>query len=330
MEERKKDHIELAFESQISKVEVDQRFYYEPVTGAHLDGGLEPFDFLGKSFRIPLWVSSMTGGTKLAHKINHNLARACNEFGFGMGLGSCRILMEDEKYLPDFDVRDTIGKDQVLFANLGIAQLEELYNKNNLDPAKRLVDTLRADGIIIHVNPMQESMQPEGDLLKVPPLEVIAYVAQHLGAPVIVKEVGQGMGPESLRSLVNLPIAAIDFAAFGGTNFARLELMRSEPLEQEFYGPFAYIGHDAYEMVSMLNHILDENHSPACKQVIISGGIKSFLDGYYLINKCKLPAIYGQASAFLKYAREDYDQLKRFIEYQIRGLELASAFLTIK
>ena len=137
------------------------------------------------------------------------------------------------------------------------------------------------------------------------------------------------MGPGSLRQLLSLPLAAIDFAAFGGTNFARLELMRGSEAEKELYGPLALIGHDAFQMAGMVNSILEEMPDPACKQVIISGGIKSFLDGYYLMEKIKLPAIYGQASSFLKYARGEYQELQQYVRLQVKGLVLAKDFLTI-
>src|SRR5512133_1139130 len=119
--------------------------------------------------------------------------------------------------------------------------------------------------------------------------------------PVIVKEVGQGMGPESLKALLELPLEAIELAAFGGTNFAKVELLRSDDFTQQYYGPVSQIGHDAPEMTELINAIVGNNSKPGCRQVIISGGITSFLDGYWLINRCKLPAIYGQASEFLKY-----------------------------
>jgi isopentenyl-diphosphate Delta-isomerase len=109
-----------------------------------------------------MWVSSMTGGTKMAHTINHNLARACKEFRIGMGLGSCRKLLDDDTYFEDFNLRPIMGDDLPLFANLGIAQVEILLAENKLDQIKRLVEKLQADGLIIHINPLQEWMQPEG------------------------------------------------------------------------------------------------------------------------------------------------------------------------
>lgn len=329
LETRKKDHIDLAFKSQTGIAAADQRFYYEPMLSAHPSKGLQPFEFLGKKQKAPLWVSSMTGGTKLAGKINNNLARACNEFGFGMGLGSCRIILEDDTFLDDFNVRPVIGNDLPLWANLGIAQIEELIQSEKISLAKALVKKLDADGLIIHVNPMQEFFQPEGDILKISPIETIKRFIDAFPYPIIIKEVGQGIGPESLKELLKLPLQAIEFAAFGGTNFARVELLRDENADSNLFEPLSYIGEPAHTMVEYINQIVS-NTDIACKQLIISGGIKNFLDGYYLIKKSELPAIYGMASTFLKYAKEDYSQLAEFIEGQIKGLEMAYSYLSVR
>lgn len=329
---RKRDHIELAFQSQIGSGELDRRFHYEPLLAAHPErGSLPHFQFLGKSMRAPIWISSMTGGTELAQTINQNLARACRDFGMGMGLGSCRSILFGEESLRDFDVRGIIGEELPLFANLGIAQIEDLLLKGELYRLKELVDKLQADGLIIHVNPLQEWLQPEGDHFRKPPIDTIKYVLEEIDFPLIVKEVGQGMGYESLKALFQLPLAAVDFAAGGGTNFAKLELLRSKNLEQSIYSQLALIGHSAEEMVDSVNRLIKEpGVQPACKQVIISGGIKNFLDGYYLIHKLNLSCVYGQASGFLKHAREDYQALYEYVDAQLRGLELANALLKIK
>lgn len=327
-ESRKKDHIELAFESQIQASQIDSRFYYEPLLSAHPQEKPLPFQFLGKTMYSPLWVSSMTGGTKLANIINQNLAKLCNEYSLGMGLGSCRALLDSNEHLPDFDVRKWIGN-QPFYANLGIAQVEKLVENRQVFKIKNLLEKLQADGLIIHVNPMQEWLQPEGDRLQYSPLETIKKLFQSLDTKFIVKEVGQGMGYESLKSLLTLPLEAIDFAANGGTNFARLELFRSDPIRQESYLPLSYIGHSAEQMVHFTNQIMESSFDIACKQIIISGGIKNFLDGYYLMSKLNLPSIYGQASAFLKYAKESYELLQQYTETQIKGLALAKAFLKV-
>ncbi len=144
---RKKDHIELAFRSQVERLALDSRFFYEPALAAHpKPGSLPPISFLGKTLRTPVWVSSMTGGTALARTINRNLAQACAEFGMGMGLGSCRQLLYSDEYLPDFDVRDIIGPELPLYANLGIAQVENLLRNQQAPVIRDLLNRLRADG----------------------------------------------------------------------------------------------------------------------------------------------------------------------------------------
>lgn len=329
---RKKDHIELAFRSRVESGMLDPRFYYEPMLSAHpASGALAPFRFLGKQLRAPIWVSSMTGGTAMAGKINHNLARACAEFGMGMGLGSCRQLLYSDEYLPDFDVRDTMGDDLPLFANLGVAQVEKLLAQNETERIPDLLQKLRADGLIVHVNPLQEAMQPEGDVFKRPPIEVVEELLQQFDFPIIVKEVGQGFGPESLRALLQLPLAAVEFAAAGGTNFAKLELLRSEPAKQTVFEKIAAQGHTATEMLDWAN-TLHQTLGDLCRtqHLILSGGVADFLDGYYLTKKSALPAVYGQASGFLRHAQGDYAELRDFVQSQLRGLELANAFLTLR
>lgn len=331
-ESRKRDHIELAFQSQIAEGKLDNRFYYEPLLTPHPEkNSLPKFDFLGKKMQAPIWVSSMTGGTGFAGIINHNLARACKDFGMGMGLGSCRSLLFSDEHLKDFDVRNLIGDDLPFFANLGIAQLEDLIDDNNIELVNTLLQKLRADGLIIHVNPLQEWLQPEGDRFRRPPIDIIEMILEKVDTPIIVKEVGQGMGYQSLTRLFQLPLAAVDFAANGGTNFAKVELLRSDEQKQSIFEKLAYVGHSAEEMTMMTNQIIkDLGDKMRCRQVIISGGVKNFLDGFYLINKLGLPSIYGQASSFLKHARGDYQELFDYVDAQIQGLELANAFLKIK
>jgi len=328
---RKRDHIELAFRSQVGTDDLDPRFYYEPLLAAHPSDATQPSTFLGKELKNPIWVSSMTGGTELARTINHNLARACKDFGMGMGLGSCRGLLNSDEYLKDFDIRPIMGDDLPFYANLGIAQVEKLLMSDQVEQIFRMMDKLRADGLIIHVNPLQEWLQPEGDRFMQPPLQTIEKYLNIADRPVIVKEVGQGMGYASMKALFQLPLAAVDFAASGGTNFAMLELLRSNPEKQNTYEALAKVGHSAEEMVSMVNNIKEElGEKIACKEVIISGGIKNFLDGYYLINKLNLSCVYGQASGFLKYARGDYQDLYNYVQSQVDGLALAKAFLKVK
>ena len=326
---RKADHIELAFAAQTTAAELDRRFAYEPLLSAHpAPGSLAPVEMFGRAMRAPIWVSSMTGGTARARHINDNLARACREFGLGMGLGSCRPLLADDGRLGDFDMRPALGDELPLLANLGVAQVEQLQRDGEAWRIGVLVDKLRADGLVVHVNPLQEWLQPEGDRFAVAPIETVERLLGEVDFPVAVKEVGQGMGPASLRRLLALPLAAVEFAAGGGTNFARLELLRSDPVRRGVYEALGRIGHSAAEMVALVNAAAAElGGRLACRDVIISGGVADFLDGFALRRACRLNSVYGQASARLRHAVGDYGGLRAFVETQVRGLELAEAYL---
>jgi len=328
--DRKSDHIHLASHSQTSVREMDQRFYYEPMITAFPTEHPEQIQLAGKIMKVPVWVSSMTGGHALSGLINRNLARACHEFGMGMGLGSCRMLLSDDTFFEDFNVRSLIGEEQPLFANLGIAQVEEMVDRKETDRLKKLVDRLKADGLVVHVNPLQEWVQREGNIIRHSPAETIEKLLVKIDFPLIVKEVGQGFGPQSIRAMLNLPLAALEFGAFGGTNFSKVENSRLEAQENQKHLPFVQVGVGADEMVDLINSMILQGEKFSCNQLIISGGIKDYLDGYYLTQKSILPAVYAQASMFLKYSQGEYAQLRQFISDQLEGYRMAKSYLTLK
>ncbi len=326
---RKSDHIELAFKAQVP--EPDERFDYEPLFAPHPENiPLPPRVLAGRILKAPIWISSMTGGAAKAGIINQRLAKAAAHFGLGMGLGSCRPLLESDQSLADFNVRSIIGE-QPLFANLGIAQLEQLQAHDKMSSVVEMMKRIEADGLIIHVNPLQEWMQPEGDKIRVAPLDTIKRTLDSLRLPIMVKEVGQGFGPDSINALLQLPLEAVDFGALGGTNFSLLELLRHDAEHLNAYSGMASVGHNATQMTEMiLNRYHHEPERIRARNIIVSGGINSFLDGYYHIRRLPLPALYGQASAFLKKALEGEDALFRFIELEIKGLQLAWQYLKPK
>jgi len=128
-----------------------------------------------------------------------------------------------------------------------------------------------------------------------------------------------------------MPIEAIDFAAFGGTNFATLELSRTSEMPRAQYSSLSYVGQSAEEMIAMVNKLKKELGSKVkCDQYIISGGISNFLDGYYGISALEANSVYGMASGFLKYALKPYEQLEEQVAKHIEGLKIANAFLSIR
>jgi len=327
--ERKKDHIDLAFKSETTWKQIDQRFLYEPVLSGHpASDKVFPVEIGNKSLDFPLWVSSMTGGTGFAQTINRNLAKACKEFKLGMGLGSCRSILDSDDRLQDFDIRKYIG-DQPLYANLGIAQLIGIAQQESWEKIENLVSKLSADGLIVHINPLQEWMQPEGDRYYLSPIECIQQLLQETDVKVMVKEVGQGMGKASIKALLELPLVAVDFAAHGGTNFSKLELFRGSEQRMDAFLPVTKLGHSAASMLDWANELQAEIDCK-CNTIIVSGGVKHFLDGYYYTQKSNYKnTLYGQASGFLKHAMGDYKELRNHVRLQVEGLQMSHALLTI-
>ncbi len=327
-EERKKDHLALTSQSRpASKMDLGP-CHYEPLLAAHPQKEDElSIHFLDHEFKLPLWVSSMTGGTEKAKNINRNLARACNDFGMGMGLGSCRALLDSDSRFADFDVKELMG-DAPLFTNFGIAQLEQLVEVDKLSKIVDVTNRLQAQGIIIHVNPLQEYAQPEGDRFKYPPIDTIKRVLDIVQLPVIVKEVGQGMGPRSLQALCALPLSAIELAAFGGTNFTLLEQTRLNGGNFSKYNAqnsFGLVGHSNQEMIGWLNELSAQDMQ--CQQFIISGGINDALAGHILMQSLKYPSVMGMASALLEHAQGEYENLYDYLLDIKQQLLMARAYI---
>jgi len=315
---RKDDHIDLAKVSQ--QLFRDQRFEYEPMYGVHPDFKPAPFIFLGKKMNYPFWISSMTGGGKNSKKYNQIFASVCGELGLGMGLGSCRALMEDPSLFSDFDLRDLLGPDAPFFMNLGIAQIADLLKNNELEKLNDLMNMLRADGLIIHVNPLQEFFQPEGDLIIDRPIDIIEkFKAKFLGT-IVVKEIGQGMGRRSLKALSDIGIEGLELAGFGGTNFTKLEQIRSKSKLTDFES----IGEPSINMINYLNEIGSQ------MDVIISGGMNDPLEAYYHKSISNNNSVIGQAHKVLEMADLGHENLKSYITSFILKMRLAENFLTIK
>lgn len=319
--QRKLDHIELAKKSQSKVTEVDHRFDYEPAFFFHPQNEKMSQLFLGKTVDYPFWISSMTGGAELALNINQNLARLCGKYKLGFGLGSCRSLLTSDDRLKDFAVRSLT--DGPLYANLGIAQVEELVLKNSQDKIHEVVRKLEADGLIIHLNPLQEWFQPEGDRFSQSPLVTLNKFLENCSYNVIVKEVGHGIGPRSLGALLKLPLKAIEFGAFGGTNFSQLESLRLD--EVSLKEPFIQVGHTAEEMVDFLNALPKSD-----KEFIISGGIRNALDAHFLKQKLKAPSVIGMAYPFLAPAILGFEPLEKFFLETIEAYKTAKSLLVVR
>src|ERR1700738_4618592 len=169
----------------------------------------------GRQQGAPLLISCMTGGTPEAGQINERLAEVAQSFKLPMGLGSGRVLLEHPEALPTFQVRLS-APDVPVLANLGAVQLNRGVT---VDDCRRLLDRLQADALVLHLNPLQEALQPEGETAFAGLLEKIAGLCRLLGSPVVVKEVGWGLAPDVVRALLSAGVSAGGVAGAGGTSW---------------------------------------------------------------------------------------------------------------
>jgi isopentenyl-diphosphate Delta-isomerase len=225
--------------------------------------------FLGKSLGAPLLISSMTGGTEQARVINNRLAGVAQHYRIAMGVGSQRVAIENPQVASTFTVR-SIAPDILLFANLGAVQLNYGYG---LDQCLRVVEWLGADALVLHLNPLQESVQTKGDTNFKGLLAKIALLCEKLPVPVIAKEVGNGISGSMAQKLLNVGVAAIDVAGAGGTSWARVESERAkDPLQRRLGSTFANWGLPTADCITTIRSI--DSHLP----LIASGGLRNGLE----------------------------------------------------
>ena len=228
VDQRKADHIRINLEEDVSFNKLttgfEQYFFmHEALPELDLDQIDTSINLFGKTLSTPLFISSMTGGTERANLINRILATAAQEVGMAMGLGSQRAAIEDNQLAESFKVR-RYAPDTVILANVGAVQLNYGYG---VDQMQKAVDMCEADALILHLNVLQEAVQPEGDRNFSGLLPKIETLCKNLPVPVIAKEVGWGISEKTARQLVDVGISAIDVAGAGGTSWSQVEMYRA-------------------------------------------------------------------------------------------------------
>lgn len=270
---RKKDHIKINLTRDVQSGIKNGFDAYHFIHQALPEIDLEHIDtkvnLFGKLLSLPIIISSMTGGTGKALEINRMLARTAQATGIAMGLGSMRAVIEDQKLLQSFKVRD-IAPDILLFANLGAIQLNYSYS---IEHCKQLIDMVSADGLILHLNPLQEALQPEGDTKFSGLLRKIEKVCKNLDVPVIVKEVGWGIDGKTARKLISAGVKAIDVAGAGGTSWSQVEMYRHiDPIMAMAAGTFKDWGIPTAESIVSVHKAVPR------VPVIASGGLRNGID----------------------------------------------------
>lgn len=299
VEQRKADHIRINLDQDVSfkglTTGLENYFFlHEALPELDLAEIDTQVNLFGKQWRTPLLISSMTGGTTEARQINRILAEGAQELGMAMGLGSQRAAIKDPSLADTYKVRD-IAPDILLLANVGAVQLNYGYG---LAECQQVVDMIEADALILHLNALQEAVQPEGDGNFAGLLNKIEQICRAIEVPVIAKEVGWGIAESTARSLANVGISAIDVAGAGGTSWSQVEMYRA-PTARHARVAGAFIDWGLPTAVSVQ---LCHRGAPDLP-IFASGGIKSGID----VAKCIAlgATLGGLAGDFLKAADKD-------------------------
>ena len=303
--QRKLDHINIVSEGGA----IDrQQCYFDRIHLTHRalpELNLSEIDpstrFMGKELSFPLVISSMTGGSDLELiKINRNLAKAAEAEGVALAVGSQRILFSDALARDSFDLRN-YAPNTLLFGNLGAVQLNYEMGFADCEAAVKILD---ADGLYLHLNPLQEAVQPEGDTDFSGLRSKIAVIVKTLKKPVIVKEVGTGISPEDVEHLLAAGVKYIDLAGCGGTSWSMVESRRSEePALGELFADWGIPTPLALRMMKPYRREV---------KMIASGGVRNGID---MAKSMILGAsLCGMARPFLNPARESADAVRKVIQ----------------
>lgn len=324
---RKADHLRINVEADVSAKGVRSgferwRFEHCALPEVDFEQVRTDCEFLGKPLAAPLLISCMTGGTEEAGQINRRLAAVAQRLKLAMGVGSGRALLEDPGAIETFDVRDE-APDIPLLANIGAVQLNKGYD---VEDCRRLVRALGADALVLHLNPLQEALQPEGDTAFGGLLEKIAQLCDALGTPVVVKEVGWGVSPDIVKALLDAGVRAIDVAGAGGTSWSEVEKHRiADPWRRRVAEKFADWGIPTAECIVGARAVAPN------ALLIASGGIR---DGIDVAKAIALGAdVAGIAGPFLRAAvvsEDAVEELAREIALTLRVAMFATGIASLK
>lgn len=317
MEKRKIDHIRICLQQKIKTGSAGferYRFIHKALPKIDFEKIDVATRFLGKKLSAPILISSMTGGTPQAGRINRNLAKAAQKQGVAMAVGSQRIAIEKPRFASTFQVRD-IAPDILLFANLGAVQLNYGYG---IKECQQAVEMIGADALVFHLNPLQEAIQPEGNRNFENLLPKIRRIAKNLSVPVIVKEIGCGISEDVARKLYQAGIEIIDTAGWGGTNWAKIEGIRAKNNLGE---TFSQWGIPTAESIVQCRKVKG-------LKVIGSGGIRN---GIEIAKAITLGAdLVGLALPFLKPATKSAKAVEQALLQLIKELKIAMFCLGVK
>lgn len=315
IKQRKKDHVELSLSDEVeysTPTGFEQfQFIHNALPEVNFKDVTTEATFLGRTFSFPLFISSMTGGYTDAGSVNTIIAEFCEENHLPFGVGSQRIMLEDPETISTFSVVREKAPNAFIASNLGGAQLVGGLPEKQL---RVLIDSIQADAVIVHLNPLQELMQPEGDRNFRGIEDGIAKMADDSPVPVIVKETGAGITGSVAKRLLDAGVAVVDIAGSGGTSWAKIENRRpSNKQPREIFDEWG---------TSTVQCLLDitELKQDQTFELIASGGIRS---SYDIVKALCLGADFtASARPVIQSIMEDgYDGIQQLFDawkYQVR------------
>lgn len=311
---RKRDHLVICCEKPIEAGDAgfgDVRLVHNALPECDMDAINTRLSFIDRYLSSPLFIAAMTGGHPDTLEVNRRLARAAERYNLGMGVGSQRAALERPELEDSFAVVREEAPNAFLCANLGVIQLRD----HGIEWAERAIEMIDADAIAIHINPLQEAIQPEGDHNAEGCLEALYDLCEECSRPVIVKETGSGISAETAREVWEAGASAIDIGGYGGTSWAKVESLRAE---DPGLGR-AFLSWGIPTVVSLYE--VRATGSP----IVATGGLRSGID---IAKAIALGAdLGGMALPLLKPAMESDDALFAAIEAIHRELRVAM-FLT--
>jgi isopentenyl-diphosphate delta-isomerase len=276
-EKRKDDHLDICLREKVQARQVTTGFeeihlLHRALPEINLDDVNLSCKIFNHTFSAPLIVESMTGGTSNGHKINKATAKAVQELGLGMGIGSQRAALENAAAENTFTITRKEAPNAFIMANIGAVQLGKGYK---VKEAAKAVDMLKADALTIHLNPLQEAIQPEGETTFANLVPAIETIVDELGVPVLVKETGCGISASLAKQLEAIGVAGIDVAGAGGTSWAAVEYYRARKEKDEARQKLGEAFWDwGIPTAASLMETIKTVHIP----VIASGGLRSGVD----------------------------------------------------
>ena len=235
--QRKKEHLDLSLNADVSfKTKTNGFEHYEFIHDAATEVELDKISFETKFFKkkinYPFIISCMTGGTEEAENINAKLAVAAEELQIPIGVGSQRQALENKNYGNSYNIIRKNAKSVPVFGNLGAAELVQLKSS---DPIKMLIDLIEADAFVIHLNPLQELLQPEGNPDFKGLLKSLKQLVKEIKIPIIIKEIGMGISYDVAKRMLEVGVKGIDVAGAGGTSWAAIEMLRNKSTTNDYF-----------------------------------------------------------------------------------------------